>query len=268
MNIYIRTDIEGIPGINTMDDIIPRGTESYERSCRHLEETLNWVIEACFENGADNVYYYDGHGGGGNIKDENIDPRAVKVDLDGWVNLAREGKIDCYLDVGTHARAGTLGGFLDHTFNSRVIFEFQINGQPFCEVAYSAAILGHYNVPCAMCVGDRVACEQAKEYIPEIKAAIVKEGTERNLCHDLPNAEQIIRETTADALKNYRNIPPYKVSLPATIQQTTYRSDMTDEIYAAVMAKGNPGNVERVDARTLRRVATEINSYWDLRVSG
>ena len=69
-----------------------------------------------------------------------------------------------------------------------------------------------------------------------------------------------------DALKNYKNIPPYKVSLPVTIQQTTYRSDMTDETYAAIMAKGNPGNVERVDARTLRRIQTEINRYEDLRI--
>ena len=44
------------------------------------------------------------------------------------------------------------------------------------------------------------------------------------------------------------------------------RSDMTDEIYARIMATGNPKNVERVDARTLRRVQTEINCYSDLRI--
>ena len=67
MNVYILTDIEGIPGITTMDDIIPRGTEAYERSCRMLEKTVNWVVEACVENGAETIYYRDGHGGGGNI---------------------------------------------------------------------------------------------------------------------------------------------------------------------------------------------------------
>jgi D-amino peptidase len=266
MNIYIRTDIEGIPGVNTMDDIIPRGTEAYERSCRHLEQTLNWVLEACYENGADNVYYRDGHGGGGNIKPENIDPRAIKLEGVTWVEMALEGKFDCYLDVGTHARAGTLGGFLDHTFKSKVIFEFCLNGEPASELSFIAALHGAFDVPVALCVGDTVACQQAKEYIPEIKTAVVKHATERNLCHDLPNAEQIIKDAVVDALKNYKSVPPYKVSLPVTIQQTTYRSDMTDETYAAIMAKGNTKNVERVDARTLRRVQPDITRYEDLRI--
>ena len=266
MNIFIETDLEGIPGVNTMDDVIPRGTEAYERSCRKLEQTLNWVIDACFENGADTVYYRDGHGGGGNIKEGSIDPRAVGVDLDELKILLQEGKIDCHFNVGAHARAGTLGGFLDHTFKSRVIFELLLNGKPCSELSMLAALFGRYDIPTVLCVGDVVACEQAKEYIPEIRTAAVKQGTERNLCHDLPNVEQIIREATADALKNYRNIPPYKLSFPVTIQQTTYRSDMTDEHYARIMANGNPRHVERVDARTLRRVATEANGFWDLRI--
>lgn len=119
-------------------------------------------------------------------------------------------------------------------------------------------------MPCVLCIGDRVACEQAKEYIPETRTAVVKEGTERNLCHDLPNAEQIIREAVADALQNYRNIPIYKLSLPITVQQTTYRTDSTDLMYKAMMEKGRP--VERLDARTLRMVVTEKPSNWmDLR---
>lgn len=265
MNIYIRTDIEGIPGITSMDDIIPRGTEAYEKSCRKLEQTLNWVIEACYENGADTVYYRDGHGGGGNIKAENIDPRAVKLEGVTWVDLAREGKFDCCLDVGTHARAGTLGGFLDHTFRSKSIFEYALNGKPCSELTFIAAILGFYDVPCVLCIGDRVACEQAKEDIPEIRTAVVKEGTERNLCHDLPNVEQIIKEATADALKNYRNIPPYKLSFPITVQQTYYRTDMADVVYARSVENGK--SVERVDARTLRMTVPEFNSYYDLRFS-
>ena len=262
MNVFIMTDIEGIPGITSIDDI-QRDTGNYPEACRKLENTLNWVVETCLENGAENIYYVDGHGGNNSINVENINPRAVKVNIEEWTKLMHEGKFDCYLDVGTHARAGTLGGFLDHTFNSKVIFEYLLNGAPCSELSFVAAVLGYYNVPCVLTVGDRVACEQAKEYIPEIRTAIVKEGTERNLCHELPNAEQIVREATADALKNYRNIPPYKLSLPITVQQTTYRSDMTDRIYAALVESGQ--TVERLDARTLRKTVTEIDNYFDLR---
>lgn len=260
MNVLISTDLEGIPGVTSIEDM-ERGTERYENACRKLEQTLNWVIDACVENGAENIYYSDGHGGGGNIKEENIDPRARKPKV--GENLTQEGKIDCRLEVGAHARAGTLGGFLDHTFNSKVIFEYLLNGEPCSELSFGAAISGFYNVPCVLCIGDKVACEQAKEYIPEIRTAIVKEGTERNVCCDLPNAEQIIKEATADALKNYRNIPPYKLSFPITVQQTSCRTDMADQLYAKVVASGQ--TVERVDARTLRKTVTEVNNYFDLR---
>ena len=266
MNVFISTDIEGIPGVNAMDDITPRGTDRYENSCRMLEKTVNWVIEACLENGAENIYYNDGHGGGGNIKEENIHPSAVKVNIEQSTKLMHEGKIDCVLDVGTHARAGTLGGFLDHTFNSKVIFEYLLNGEPCSELSFSAAIFGLYNIPFVLCVGDRAACEQSKEYIPEIRTAIVKEGTERNLCHDLPNVEQIIKEAAADALKNYKSIPPYKLSLPITVQQTSYRSDMVDRAYATLKANGQ--DVERVDARTMRKTVTKVDNYFDLRFWG
>ena len=250
MNVLISTDLEGIPGVTSIE-AMERGTECYENACRMLEKTLNWVIDACVENGAENIYYSDGHGGGGNIKEENIDPRAVKSKK----GLLQEGKIDCVLEVGSHARAGTLGGFLDHTFNSKSIFEYLLNGEPCSELSYCAAYYGFFDVPSVLCVGDRVACEQAKEYIPEIRIAVVKEGTERNRCQDIPNAEQIIREAVADALKNYRNIPSYKLSLPITVQQTTYRTDATDLMYKAMIEKGKP--VERLDARTLRMTVTE-----------
>ena len=266
MNVFISTDLEGIPGVTSIDDVSPRGTERYFHSCRMLEKTVNWVIETCAENGAENIYYRDGHGGGGNINDENIDPRAESIDIENLDKLLIEGKIDCALFVGAHARAGTLGGFLDHTFNSKKIFEYRLNGEPCSELSYAATIFGRFNVPCVLCIGDKVACEQAKEYIPEIRTAAVKEGTERNLCYDLPNAEQIIKEATADALQNYRNISPYKLSFPITVQQTYYRTDMADLGYASLTAKGK--SVERVDARTFRKTVTEIKGYLDLRFWG
>ena len=264
MNVFIMTDLEGVPGATTIDAVknisVP---EAYAHACRMLEKTLNWVVETCLENGAENIYFYDGHGGGGNIQDGSINPRATKVTIEEWSKLLQEGKIDCHLEVGAHARAGTLGGFLDHTFNSSAIFEYRLNGEPCSELSLVAALCGCFDVPSVLCIGDRVGCEQAKEYIPEIRTAIVKEGTERNVCQDLPNAEQIVREATADALKNYKSIPPYKLSFPITVQQTSCRTDMADRLYAKIVESGQ--TVERVDARTLRKTVTEVTNYFDLR---
>ena len=55
MNVLISTDLEGIPGVTSIE-AMERGTEQYEHACRMLEKTVNWVVEACVENGAENIY--------------------------------------------------------------------------------------------------------------------------------------------------------------------------------------------------------------------
>lgn len=261
MNIFILTDLEGISGVTSIEQM-ECGTEGYERACRCLEHSLNVCAEAAKDAGADNIYYLDGHGGGGNIDPGNIVNFCKKVDIVGWQELVMSGRIDCQIELGAHARAGTLGGFLDHTLTSRAWFSYKIGDREFGELGIHAAFLGLYDVPVVMVSGDEAACSQAKEYVDEVITAPVKIATERNVAKDYENPDVIIREAVKTALSKYKEIKPLKLELPTEITLTLYRTDMCEQILQDTKFK-----LERLDARTIRKRVTDENlkTYSDFK---
>lgn len=259
MNVFILTDLEGIPGVTSIDQMERGSTENLEAK-RLLTHWLNKTAAYCREYGAEEIYYLDGHAGGGNINGSEVDPSLIQISLADWSRLMKEGRIDAQIELGAHARAGTLGGFLDHTISSKTIFSITFNGREYGELALHAVLSGAYGVPIVACIGDLAACEQAKEYIPEIKTAAVKVASCRNQCRDLPDVESIVREAVGSALKDYQSIPPFSLTLPAVIEQTFYRTDMCE----AALKKHDDG-VRRISARTLQKSVERIDSYYDLR---
>ena len=259
MNVYLLTDLEGLWGVTDID-FMDRDSDKYLIARERLTESINIATRACVEAGADNIYYLDGHGGGGNVYEDKVDPRAVKTDVPTWEKLMCEGKIDCLIEIGAHARAGTIGGFLDHTISSKEWFCHRINGVEMSELTLHALLCGTYGVPIVACIGDEVACTQAKEYIPEIYVGAVKVATTRNLAKDYENGDEILANTVKTALKNYKNVPIYKVDMPATVEITYYRTDMCE----AALEKCKY-NAERVDARTLRKCVESFATFGDLK---
>lgn len=259
MKVFLLTDLEGIPGVNTIDQM-ERMSPPNMQAKEMLGQWINKTAAYCREFGANTVYYLDGHAGGGNVFEEQIDPTLIKCTIPDWVELLKKGEIDAQIELGAHARAGTLGGFLDHTISSREWFRYTLGGQEYSELALHAALCGVYGVPIVACIGDRAACEQAKEYIPKIVTGEVKVASCRNLCTDLPDPEGIVRETVKQALARYREIPPMQVSLPTTLELTYYRTDMCEKALSRAV-----GPVERPDARTLRKTLQKIETYADLK---
>ncbi len=258
MNVFILTDLEGIAGIDSIEQMA-RGTEEFKASCVKLCESINLSVNTCITNGAENVYYLDGHGGGGNVFEELIDKRAVKCSLTEWQELIRSGKIDCQIEIGAHARAGTIDGFLDHTLSSKQYFCIKINGREMSELSVHAIFCAKYGVPVVAVTGDETVCKQAKEYIPNIYTGAVKNATCRNIAKTYTNANEILINTIETALKNYKNVEMIKFAEPIVVEQTFYRTDMCED-----MLKIHP-NAERVDARTLRKNVNEIKNYHDLK---
>ena len=259
MNVFILTDLEGIAGINTIEQMNREG-EEYASSRQKLTENLNRAIDTCIKSGAENVYFLDGHGGGGNVYDELVDQRAEKCTIAKWQELSREGKIDCQIELGAHTRAGTIGGFLDHTLSSTRIFYIKVNGREMSEVALHATLCGKYGVPVIAVLGDEAACMQAKEYMPDIYTGTLKKANCRNHAHTFANADEILVSTIEKALANYKNVPLYKVEEPAEIEICYYRTDMCEE---AIERKN--GDVERIDARRLKKTVEKIMRYEDFK---
>ena len=259
MNVFIITDLEGLAGVNDIE-YMDRSGEKYSFARDLLCKSINLAVGACFDEGAENVYYLDGHGGGGNVYPEKIDARAKKCSIADWNDLLKNGKIDCQIELGAHARAGTLGGFLDHTLSSQKYFSIKVNGIEMSELSLHALVSGAYGVPVVACVGDYAACQQAREYIPQIFVGAVKKADIRNVSVDHENADEILVTCIKEALRGYESVPIYKAEMPATLELTFYRTDMCEE----VLAKAKK-HIERVDARTLRRRIDRIQEYGDLK---
>ena len=259
MNVFIMTDLEGIGKVTSID-YMDTSSRQYEVARKLLTEEINYVGKLCKKYGADNIYYLDGHGGGGNVYEDKIYDYLKKVDIATWQNLLKDGKIDCQIELGSHARAGTIGGFLDHTINSRQWFSYKVNQREYSELAMHVSVCSRYSVPIAAVIGDETACEQAKQYIKNIVTAPIKKADSRNKCVDKANAEQIIENAISAALANYKEIDLLHESFPAEIELTFYRTDMCEETMSMCECE-----FERVNARTLRKFVNEINSYDDLK---
>ena len=259
MNVFILTDLEGIAGVTDID-FMDRATEKYALARTLLSKSIDLTVKTAFESSADNVYYLDGHGGGGNVIEDMIDSRAQKCSIAEWQALLREGKIDCQIELGSHARAGTIGGFLDHTLTSKEWFCHKVNGREMSELSMHAILCASYGVPIVACIGDETACAQAKEYIPEIFTGALKKADCRNRCVTYENCDSILVNTVKTALENYKSVPIYKVKEPLTVELTYYRTDMCEKALAR-----SGSDVKRIDARTLQKTVEKMTKYEDLK---
>jgi D-amino peptidase len=257
MKIYVLADMEGISGIRTMAQVKRDSSTEYAEGCRLMMDDMNVAIDAVYANGATGVVACDTHGGGGQVRLREMDPRALyetpPQPSGGSLMPSLDESFDGLILLGHHARAGTLNGFLDHTMNSREWFEYRINGQPVGEIGIEAAYAGHFGVPVIMVSGDEAAVREAQDLLEPVEGAIVKWGIGRNRarCLSLPNAHQSIREAVARSLDSITRFKPFQPELPAIVELTLCRSDMADA-YAA-----KPG-VEWLDARTVRRTVSSL----------
>lgn len=259
MNVLIISDLEGIAGVTDIE-FVDMTNEKYKRGCRLLEHSINLTVDAALSAGASTVYYLDGHAGGSNVRTEAIDPRAKACTVDGWHELLQAGELDAIIELGAHARAGTVGGFLDHTNSSREWFAHRVNGVEMSELSLHALLCSAYGVPTVACIGDEAACRQAQEYIPEIATGAVKHAARRNLATDYENADEILTDAVRLGISGIKEIPLYRTAMPATVELTYYRTDMCES------ALDNcTDEVTRVDARTLRKTVQKITRYADLK---
>ena len=260
MKVFILTDLEGIAGVTDIE-YMRRDGEKYATACDCLEKSINLAVGAAFDAGADEVYYLDGHGGGGNVEESAIDKRAVRCGIKGWQDIIQSGEIDCQIEIGAHARPGTIGGFLDHTLSSMHFFTYKVNGIEMSEYSLHALFCSAHKVPIVACIGDAAACRQAKEYNPTIYTGSVKFATERNFSTDYDDADEILVNTVKEAILNYKSVGLYNLAAPYTVEVTYYRTDMCE----AVLARGTEG-VRRIDARTIAKTVDIIERYDDLKL--
>ena len=260
MNVLIVTDLEGISGVSSIAHM-QYNTADYQFACQRLMADVNAAVEGAARAGAEKIYVIDGHGSGKNFIDTMLDPRATKICFAEWMTLTREKQYDALLQVGAHAKAGTLNGFLDHTQCSVRWFSYKIGNEYYGEIAQCALIAGLSGIPCVMVSGDTAACDEAKACLGEqISVAPVKKGLCRNQaeCLSEEQAEDLIRAAAEQGMRNRAEVKAFQFSLPITVEITYTRTDYCEETLEQIP------DAERVDVRTLRKTLHQVNSYLDI----
>jgi D-amino peptidase len=235
MKILIATDMEGITGVTTWDQVTP-GHAEYGRFRKQMTEDVNAAIRGACEAGADEVIVADGHWNGSNILIEDLDARArLNTGSPSPFSMMQgiDERVDGVMFVGYHARNGSPHAILDHTWSSRTVANVWLNDVLTGEYGLNAAVAGHFSVPVIMVSGDQTACAQVAELLGDVETAVVKqasgrfaaecfspEATRETICI---SAQRAVERLAAGDISE-----PFILDIPITVTVGFFTSDMAD----------------------------------------
>jgi len=253
VKIYVMTDMEGVSGIDRIEQLDRDGGE-FRASCEKLMSDVNAAVAGAFDGGATQATVRDGHGGGGNFLAEMLDERAHHdtTDWKDWPKLLAGG-FDGAFAVGHHAMAGTIDAFLDHTQDSTRWHDYYLNGRRCGEIAQVATWMGAAGIPLLLVTGDEAACVEAREFVQPVETAAVKRGDGRNRAVACPpdEARDRIRAAARRAMALIGKAKPFTPPRPLEIVVEFNRTDYCE----GALARGE--TLERIDARTVRKVTAD-----------
>ncbi|HJR80537.1 MAG TPA: M55 family metallopeptidase [Anaerolineales bacterium] len=235
MKILIATDMEGITGVTTWDQVTP-GHAEYTRFRRLMTQEVNAAIRGSLEAGAVEILVADGHWNGSNILVEELDPRArLNTGSPSPFSMMQgiDESVDGVMFIGYHARNGSPNAVLDHTWSSRTVANIWLNDILTGEYGLNAAVAGQFGVPVIMASGDQTACAQITELLGEMETAVVKQATGRFAAECLtPQATQeMIFAGAARAVGRLvdGDMPyPFVLDSPVRVAVEFFTSDMAD----------------------------------------
>jgi len=218
--IYIVTDMEGVAGVNSWEQVTV-GERRYEEGRRLLIGEVNAAIEGAMEAGASEVAVWDGHGGSRHLSVELLDARAHLIQgtptpADYYLS---EKRFEGVFIIGQHAMAGTKNGLLAHTQSLRVK-ELTLNGKPVGELGQVAAIAGHFGIPVVLLSGDQAACDEFLALQPKGETVAVKKmaGTASAWSLSAAEARKRIREAARRAVQRIGEFQPWRIEGPVELR--------------------------------------------------
>jgi len=259
MKIYMITDLEGAAMVSRFDQTRDEATpESKAQAMKLLTAEVNAAVDGILEAApVAEVIVWDGHGNGG-IDVMEFHPKA-KLIARGPIKppYFLDNTFDAVFFIGQHAMAGTKDAPLAHTYSSKTVEYYKLNGQVVGEFGARAYMAGSFGVPVVFISGDDKAVAEAKTFVPNIFGAVVKQGLGLELAlHLSPNAAQeLIRKTAAEAIRNMHSVKPITLDPPCE-QEIRLKEGMSIEHYLRSGAK-------KIDART---VVFKSNTICDLHI--
>ncbi len=235
MKILIATDMEGITGVTTWEQVTP-GHAEYARFRKLMTQDVNAAIRGACDAGADEVIVADGHWNGSNILIEELDARAsLNTGSPSPFSMMQgiDESVDGVFFIGYHARNGSPNAILDHTWSSKTVANVWLNDMLTGEYGLNAAVAGHFGVPIIMVSGDQTACAQVTDLLGDLETAVVKQASGRFAADCLaPQVTQgmicLSAERAVARLAEGDITDPFVLDTPITVTVEFFTSDMAD----------------------------------------
>ena len=249
MKIFLSTDIEGVAGIVDWQQVLGPSA-LYEAGRRLLLNEINAAIDGAAEAGADEFVVNDSHWTMHNLSASDLHGGASYIA--GWhkplyMMEGLDGSFHAVFFVSYHGSMGASKAVLSHTYNPNAIWEVRLNDVPVGESAINSLVALHHRVPVALITGDQATQDEARPFMRDFEAVIVKKSITRHAAENLHPADAcaLIQEKAAAAVRKIPQLEPPRVDLPARLDVVFMTADFAE-------AAGWIGGVERTGARTVR----------------
>jgi D-amino peptidase len=218
VKLFILTDLEGVAGAERWDQTYgdaPNRPQTMKQLAKEVNAAVEGILEV--DPGAE-IRVWDGHGPGG-LNREDLNPPAVYL-REGRPYSNIDASFDALLFVGQHAMAGTFNAPLAHTYSSRAIAYYRLNGVFVGEFGARAIVAGNAGVPTIYLSGDDKALLEAKMWVPQIHGAVTKLGLGLNKAEhrSSDDACALIRRTVAEACRRIGDVPPLTMAGPYELE--------------------------------------------------
>lgn len=214
MKFFILTDLEGVAGTDSFSQTRTRDMTMKTPSMKQLAREVNACVEGIHDVYPEAIVdVLDGHGSLGIFPEDLVN--CNYYNMKNKENPRPHHHLEGYaamLFVGQHAMAGTIDAPLNHTYSSRDVLYYRLNGVFIGEFGSRALVAGVQGVPTIFLSGDDKAAMEAKMFIPQIETVITKLGKGVESAEHLDQAEscRLIREGAARAVQRIDEIPPYQ----------------------------------------------------------
>lgn len=227
MRIFISVDMEGISGIEKIEEIF-RGMPAYEIGRQIMAGDVNAAIQGAIDGGASDIIVADSHGYMCNIRPKDLHHRAKLKSGMKRVLCQFKGfshRFDAAFFIGYHSKAGTADGILSHTWIP-AFKDVRVNGLSVGEYGLNGFLVGSFGVPVVLLTGDDKTVDQARTVLGDIEYVAVKKSLGYFEGEHLPlkesharireAAKRAVRRISAKSISK-RPSPP-KAKLPVTFE--------------------------------------------------
>jgi D-amino peptidase len=256
MKILISADMEGTAGVSSWIHVSPpencglANQSEYDRARYRMTREVNAAIEGALAGGTNGVIVNDSHDGMRNLIAEELHRECQFISGSdkplGMMQGVDQDDIAAVFYTGYHAKAGTPGGPLAHTWTGW-LNDVRFDGKSTGEFGINAVIAGHFGVPVVLVAGDEKAVAQTQEILgPQVVGVAVKQGISTTSAMHLhpTTAQDHIRAGAEKAMLHIATAKPFTLPETATIELDFDHQARADQ---AVLLEG----VTRVGPRTI-----------------